>query len=102
MSIASTCAKAHARPSTPTATTSSTAGRSAATVTRPVYFADAGGMLETTVYDRYALEPGAGGVGPALLEEYGSTTLVWPGDRFTIGTLHEIRIDCAVERGVAE
>jgi len=79
-----------------------TAGRSAATVTRPVYFADAGGMLETTVYDRYALEPGAGGVGPALLEEYGSTTLVWPGDRFTIGTLHEIRIDCAVERGVAE
>ncbi len=59
-----------------------------------VYFADAGGMLETTVYDRYALEPGATGTGPALLEEYGSTTLVWPGDRFTIGTLREIRIDC--------
>jgi N-methylhydantoinase A len=63
--------------------------------TRQVYFADAGGMLETAVYDRYALAPGASGVGPALLEEYGSTTLVWPGDTFTIGTLHEIRIDCA-------
>jgi N-methylhydantoinase A len=62
--------------------------------TRMVYFADAGGMLETTVYDRYALEPGASGAGPALLEEYGSTTVVWPGDRFTIGALHEIRIDC--------
>ena len=72
-------------------------GASIAPTTRMVYFADAGGLLETTVYDRYALEPGAGGVGPALLEEYGSTTLVWPGDRFTIGTLHEIRIDCKHE-----
>jgi N-methylhydantoinase A len=71
----------------------SAGGRSAA-ATRQVYFADAGGMLETAVYDRYALAPGAAGVGPALLEEYGSTTLVWPGDRFTIGALHEIRIDC--------
>ena len=25
---------------------------------RPVYFGDAGGMLETPVYDRYALAPG--------------------------------------------
>jgi N-methylhydantoinase A len=72
-------------------------GGRAATTTRMVYFADAGGMLETAVYDRYALEPGATGAGPALLEEYGSTTLVWPGDRFTIGTLHEIRIDCTAE-----
>jgi N-methylhydantoinase A len=73
------------------------AGGRAATTTRRVYFADAGGMLDTTVYDRYALEPGFTAVGPALLEEYGSTTLVWPGDRFTIGTLHEIRIDCKHE-----
>ena len=35
--------------------------------------------------------------GPALIEEYGSTTLVWPGDRFKIGALREIRIDCAVQ-----
>jgi hypothetical protein len=28
-----------------------------------------------------------------VIEEYGSTTIVWPGDRFRIGTLHEIRID---------
>jgi N-methylhydantoinase A/oxoprolinase/acetone carboxylase beta subunit len=55
-------------------------------------------MLETAVFDRYALAPGTSGDGPALLEEYGSTTLVWPGDRFTIGDLHEIRIECAVER----
>ena len=34
------------------------------------------------------------GVGPAVLEEYGSTTIVWPGDTFTIGAMGEIRIDC--------
>jgi hypothetical protein len=29
-----------------------------------------------------------------VLEEYGSTTIVWPGDRFEIGALQEIRITC--------
>jgi N-methylhydantoinase A/oxoprolinase/acetone carboxylase beta subunit len=38
------------------------------------------------------LEPGFRGGGPAVIEEYGSTTVVWPGDRFEIGELHEIRI----------
>ena len=38
--------------------------------------------------------PGFQGEGPALIEEYGSTTLVWPGDSFEIGTLGEIRIRC--------
>lgn len=64
---------------------------------RPVYFATAGRMVETAVYDRYALPVGYRGTGPAVLEEYGSTTVVWPGDTFTIGTLGEIRIDCASE-----
>ena len=50
--------------------------------------------MEAAVYDRAALEPGFSAAGPALIEEYGSTTLVLPGDRFTIGRLHEIRIDC--------
>ena len=37
---------------------------------------------------------GAGlqGEGPALIEEYGSTTLIWPGDRFEVGELGEIRV----------
>jgi hypothetical protein len=34
-------------------------------------------------------------VGPVVIEEYGSTTVVWPGDRFEIGALREIRIHCA-------
>jgi N-methylhydantoinase A len=61
---------------------------------RPVYFGAAGGTLEAQIYDRTALAPGFKASGPALIEEYGSTTLVWPGDNFEIGALGEIRIQC--------
>jgi N-methylhydantoinase A len=61
---------------------------------RPVYFGAAGGFVDTPVLARTALAPGDRGDGPALIEEYGSTTLVLPGDRFEIGTLGEIRIQC--------
>ncbi len=62
---------------------------------RRVHFGEAaGGSMEAMVYDRGSLEPGFAGQGPALIEEYGSTTLILPGDRFTIGKLHEIRIEC--------
>ena len=43
---------------------------------------------------RDALKPGFSAAGPAVIEEYGSTTLVWPDDRFEIGALHEIHIHC--------
>jgi N-methylhydantoinase A len=59
---------------------------------REVYFGEAAGTAETRVYDRMALAPGFRGDGPALIEEYGSTTLVWLGDRFEIGELGEIRV----------
>jgi len=68
---------------------------------RPVYFGKAGGWMTAKVYDRNALAPGFEAPGPAIIEEYGSTTLIWPGDRFAIGDLGEIRIDCRAteERG---
>ncbi len=69
-------------------------GASRSMVKRDIAFGRAYGTLEADVYDRYDLEPGFSAAGPAVLEEYGSTTVVWPGDRFTIGTLYEIRIDC--------
>ena len=47
--------------------------------TRPVFFADAGKMLPTNVYDRYALEPGVVVQGPAVFEEDESTFIVGPG-----------------------
>ena len=60
---------------------------------RQVYFAQSGGMIETTIYDRDALRIGFKTDGPAIIEEYGSTTVVWPGDSFEIGQLGEIRIE---------
>jgi N-methylhydantoinase A len=61
---------------------------------RPVYFGTVGDTLDAQIYDRTALAPGFQEAGPALIEEYGSTTLVWPGDSFEIGALGEIRIRC--------
>ena len=62
---------------------------------RRIFIAGAGGWLDAQIFNRDALEPGFSAVGPAVIEEYGSTTVVWPGDRFEIGALHEIRIQCA-------
>jgi len=61
---------------------------------RAVYFGDAGGMQDTAIYDRHGLDVGFKATGPAVIEEYGSTTVVWPGDRFEIGPMGEIRIFC--------
>ncbi len=63
--------------------------------TRRVYIGNAGGWLDAQIYHRDALETGTRGTGPAIIEEYGSTTVVWPGDQFEIGELHEIRIQCS-------
>lgn len=70
------------------------AAKSQPALTRRVYIGNAGGWLDATIYHRDTLEPGFGAAGPAVIEEYGSTTVVWPGDRFEIGALHEIRIRC--------
>jgi N-methylhydantoinase A len=61
---------------------------------RPVYFGTLGGTVDAQIYDRTSLAPGFKETGPALIEEYGSTTLVWPGDSFEVGALGEIRIHC--------
>src|SRR5262249_13151877 len=65
---------------------------------RPVYFGAEAGTLTADILDRAALAPGHKGQGPALIEEYGSTTLIAPGDRFEIGALGEIRITVGAGR----
>jgi N-methylhydantoinase A len=64
---------------------------------RRIYIGSAGGWLDARIFHRDALEPGFIEAGPAVIEEYGSTTIVWPGDRFEIGNLHEIRIHCRAD-----
>jgi N-methylhydantoinase A len=47
--------------------------------TRPAYFSEAGGFVETSVYDRHRLSVGDELRGPAVVEEEGSTLVVPPG-----------------------
>jgi N-methylhydantoinase A len=61
---------------------------------RQVWFSSVGKMVTAKVLDRYALPIGYKSAGPAVLEEYGSTTIVGPTDSFEIGPLKEIRISC--------
>ena len=61
---------------------------------RPIFFLEEERFLPTQVYDRYALKPGFNGQGPALIVEYGSSTLIGLRDTFTIGKLGEIDIVC--------
>ena len=55
--------------------------------TRPAYFAESGGFVDCSIYDRYRLSPGSAIRGPAIVEETDSTTVIHPGyyvevDRF--------------------
>jgi N-methylhydantoinase A len=47
--------------------------------TRQAYFPEFGGFIDTVVYQRTSLGEGARVVGPAMLEEFDSTTVVAPG-----------------------
>ena len=48
---------------------------------RPVYFAEAGGYVDCPIFNRYALHAGQTVAGPAIVEEFDSTTVVHPGYR---------------------
>ena len=60
---------------------------------RPVWFTSAGAFLDTAIWPREGLEAGARIDGPALIEEWNSTTLVDPGQRATIDALGNIVIE---------
>jgi N-methylhydantoinase A len=63
---------------------------------RMVTFAG-GGAVRCPVYDREALPAGAKLEGPALVSEYGSTTVIFPGDRLAVAPTGELII--TVENG---
>jgi N-methylhydantoinase A len=52
---------------------------------RPVYFRRAGGFVDTPVYDRQKLSAGDTLMGPAVIEEPASTTIVPPGYSVAVG-----------------
>ena len=56
---------------------------------RPVWFEDA---TDCAVYDRARLSPAMHIVGPAVVQEYASTTLLFPGDRLAVTPTGELLI----------
>ena len=61
-----------------------TPSRDAASGTRPVYFAELGKAVRTPVFARDALRARNRIKGPALIEEYASTTVLLPGDAMRV------------------
>jgi N-methylhydantoinase A len=64
------------------------------TSSRSVYFPELSRRVEAAIFRRSLLPCGFAATGPAIIEEYGSTTVVGPFDRFEIGSLGEIVIHC--------
>jgi N-methylhydantoinase A/oxoprolinase/acetone carboxylase beta subunit/N-methylhydantoinase B/oxoprolinase/acetone carboxylase alpha subunit len=58
---------------------------------------DPGDAVECPVYRRDALSPGTTLDGPALVQEFASTTLIFPGDRLTVAPSGELVIVLAAE-----
>ncbi|MFM9967595.1 MAG: hydantoinase/oxoprolinase family protein [Burkholderiales bacterium] len=62
---------------------------------RPVYFTESGAFVDTPVYERKALLAGHTLLGPALVEEYASTTVLLPGDRLQVSRYGDLVITIA-------
>ena len=68
--------------------------------TRPAYFG--GAFRDTPIYDRASLPAGFGCEGPAIVEEFGSTTVIFPGQTLAVdhhGILIIARVPQAAEAG---
>jgi len=64
---------------------------------RQVYMGERHGFMETPVYHRSDLSPSAQLVGPAIVEESASTTVVLPGDDVRVAASGELVIRIACE-----
>jgi N-methylhydantoinase A len=64
---------------------------------RPVEFGVLGGRIDTPIYAREKLSAGDTIAGPALIQEYASTTVLAPGDTLTIDRLGNLDIKVDVQ-----
>jgi N-methylhydantoinase A len=65
---------------------------------RPAYFAECGGFVETAVYDRYAFQPGMNFNGPAIVEERESTLIVGARGRAQVDSSLNIIVEFSDEK----
>jgi len=73
--------------------------RAAQKGTRPVYFVEAGGYVDTPVYDRYRLLRGVAVRGPAVIEEKECTVVAGPSATFRVDDQANLVLD--IERPVS-
>lgn len=59
---------------------------------RDVYFSENGQPVECAVFDRYRLQPGHIVVGPAIVDEIDSTTVIEPGYQVSVDALGNMLI----------
>ncbi len=69
---------------------------------RPAYFPELGGFVETPVFRRAELLPGARIEGPAVVEEDESTVVVVPDAPAVVLASGLLRIDLAQARGFSQ
>jgi len=62
---------------------------------RQAYVPESGGLIECSVYDRYALATGVVLRGPALVEERETTVVLLPGDRARVDEYRNLVVDIA-------
>ncbi|MBI3963987.1 MAG: hydantoinase/oxoprolinase family protein, partial [Chloroflexi bacterium] len=65
--------------------------------TRPAFFPEANGFVDTPVYDHYRLFAGATFEGPAIVEERESTTVVGYHQRVTVDEYLNLVVDVDYE-----
>ena len=58
----------------------------------PVYFSELSGYADTPVYDRRDFYPGYESTGPAIIEQVDTTTVIHPGQAFTVDPYGNILI----------
>jgi N-methylhydantoinase A len=60
---------------------------------RPIYLDDAARQIDCAVYRRDLLRPGFEIDGPAVVEEYASTTVLFDGDKLRVAATGELIIE---------
>jgi N-methylhydantoinase A len=73
--------------------------RAARRRTREVFFREAGGFVQTPIFERSSLQANNRILGPALVQEHASTTVVFPGDTLSVDYYGNLLISIGGQRG---
>lgn len=69
---------------------------------RAVYFATIGERIPTPIFSRYDLPIGFEMRGPAVIEEFGATSVIGPHDRLTVGGFGELHVEVAKRTAILQ